>query len=523
MNNRILAGYRLVLLLLFITPFVKAQEMKKNINARTLPGSFVTSKEILKDKLKGGWAGQTIGVTFGGPVEFLYNGTYIQDYQSLNWDNSRIARTMDSFAGLYDDIYMDLTFVEVYNRLGLDAPLDSFAQAFANAGYVLWHANQAGRYNIQNGLPSGKAGNWLHNPHADDIDFQIESDFAGLMSPGMPYAAAIICDSIGHLMNSGDGWYGGVFVAAMYAEAVMSDDVTHIVQQALKMIPARSKFYQCIADVIRWHAKYPDNWKQTWFEIQQKWAEDAGCPDGVFQPLDIDAKINAAYVVLGLLYGKGDFTRTMEITTRAGQDADCNPSTAGGILGTMLGYSKIPAYWRDAVTPAQDKIFKYTSTSLNTVYDTGFELALKNIVRHGGKVNGDKVQIPLKVSVPVHFEENFTGHYPKARVPFSHAGFIETSFAVPGIGFVLRGYARKKKESLQEYVFKIKVTIDGKDAETVSLPTDYNRRRTDICWKYQLPKGDHEVKLLILNPNPDYELVTVDYLLYEDTPVKGSR
>lgn len=44
-----------------------------------------------------------------------------------------------------------------------------------------------------------------------------------------------------------------------------------------------------------------------------------GCPDGVFHPLDIDAKINAAYIVLGLLYGNGDFTKTMEISTRAGQ------------------------------------------------------------------------------------------------------------------------------------------------------------------------------------------------------------
>lgn len=63
--------------------------------------------------------------------------------------------------------------------------------------------------------------------------------------------------------------------------------------------------------------------------------------DGVFAPLDIDAKINAAYIVLGLLYGNGDFTKTMEISTRAGQDSDCNPSSAGGILGVMLGYSQI--------------------------------------------------------------------------------------------------------------------------------------------------------------------------------------
>src|SRR5207237_889341 len=82
-------------------------------------------------------------------------------------------------------------------------------------------------------------------------------------------------------------------------------------------------------------------WHPTWFELQKKWSSDIGCPDGVFNAFDIDAKINAAYVVLGLLYGKGDFGKTIEVAPRAGQDADCNPSTAGGVLGEIIGYNKI--------------------------------------------------------------------------------------------------------------------------------------------------------------------------------------
>jgi hypothetical protein len=73
---------------------------------------------------------------------------------------------------------------------------------------------------------------------------------------------------------------------------------------------------------------------------------DIGCPEGVFAPFNIDAKVNAAYVVIGLLYGGSDYTKTLEITTRCGQDADCNPSSAGGILGTILGYNKIPSFWK---------------------------------------------------------------------------------------------------------------------------------------------------------------------------------
>ena len=116
--------------------------------------------------------------------------------------------------------------------------------------------------------------------------------------------------------------------------------------------------------MIAWHKKYPNDWKQTWLEIQKKWANDIGCPEGVFVPFNIDAKVNAAYVVIGLLYGEKDFTKTLEITTRCGQDADCNPSTAGGILGTILGYDKIPAYWKMGLKEAENIDFKYTTMSL---------------------------------------------------------------------------------------------------------------------------------------------------------------
>ena len=144
------------------------------------------SKDQLRDKIMGGWAGQTIGVTFGGPTEFRFNGTMIQEYQKVKWYDGYLKDTYERTPGLYDDLYMDLTFVQVFEQEGLDAPVTSFAKAYADAGYVLWHANQAGRYNILHNIPPPASGHWLNNPHADDIDFQIEADFAGLMCPGLP-------------------------------------------------------------------------------------------------------------------------------------------------------------------------------------------------------------------------------------------------------------------------------------------------------------------------------------------------
>jgi hypothetical protein len=482
--------------------------------------AITISKDILRDKIRGGWAGQTIGVTFGGPYEFRFNGTFIGDYQPLLWYDGYLKRTMIDNPGLYDDLYMDLTFVDVFEKEGLNAPVTSFAKAYADAGYRLWHANQAGRYNIQHGIQPPESGHWLNNPHADCIDYQIESDFAGLMSPGMPNVTSAISDKIGHIMNYGDGWYGGIYVGAMYSLAFVSSDVPFIVSEALKAVPAQSEFYQCIRDVIGWRAKYPNDWKQTWFEVQKKWANEVGCPEGVFVPFNIDAKVNAAYCVIGLLYGK-DFTEALEITTRCGQDADCNPSTVAGILGTVMGYENIPAYWKMGLKEAESIDFKYTTMSLNDVYEIGLKHAIANIKANGGKEDEKTVTVATQTPVPVRFEEAFDGHYPTAKIPVRWSdNKEEIQFEFTGTGFVIRGDA-SRWDNFGEYVFNTELYVDGKLVEKPQLPVSFTTRRYELAWKYQLPKGKHAVRLRILNPSKENEIRVSDAIVYSDKLIDG--
>ena len=102
------------------------------LSAKGVPSQVRMSKEVLKDKIKGGWAGQTIGCTYGGPTEFKYNGI-IPAETPIYWRDHIVKSWFDRSPGLYDDVYMDLTFVEVFQKEGLDAPVESFAKAFANA------------------------------------------------------------------------------------------------------------------------------------------------------------------------------------------------------------------------------------------------------------------------------------------------------------------------------------------------------------------------------------------------------
>jgi hypothetical protein len=508
----------LFLVLLIIPLFYSCTEKETEKKSEV----YAISRDVLKDKIKGAWAAQTIGVTFGLPAEFKYNSTYIQDYQQLNWNDSSMLVTFRDIPGTYDDIYMDLSFMQVIEDEGVDAPAQSFANSFANADYKLWFANQMARYNILNGLTPPESGHWLNNPCADDIDFQIEADFAGLMNPGMVSSAVEICDKVGHIMNYGDGYYGGVFVAALYSLALVSDDVADvesIVEKAISIIPEESKFHGCISDVIKWHKEDPADWKSTWQKTNRKWSEDIGSPLGVFQPFNIDAKINAAWVTLGLLYGDGDFTRTFEIATRCGDDADCNPATAGGVLAAIVGYNKIPQNWVNGIDKIEELDFMGTEISLVEAYEMSYRHAEEMVLRNGGTVEKDTVNIRLQELETIPLEVSFEGHYPKEKKTLNW-NENEISFEFEGIGFAVAGPPNIMDYGNKNHVFEAEMYIDNELVETVRLPTEQNKRRFTPFWKYQLEKGKHQVVIKILNP-VEYANIALNYaIIYDDEPYK---
>jgi len=514
-------------------------------NDGSAPDSITLSKATLQNKIKGGWAGQTIGVVYGAPVEFKYNGSLIDDHHIIPWDEHYVQYWWDKKPGLFDDIYTDLNFVNAFEKHGLEASADSIAHHWSNTAYHLAHANQASRYNILNGIMPPASGHWKNNPHADDIDFQIEADFIGLMAPGMVNTATEIADRVGHVMNSGDGWYGGVFVSALYSLAFISDDPVHITTQALKTIPEGTKFHGCIADVIAFHQKYPDDWKQAWFEVQKKWNQDVGCPKGVFLGFNIDAKINSAYVAIGLLYGNGDFTKSVDIAARCGQDADCNPATVGGVLGVMVGYDKIPAFWLEPLQEIEDRNFESTTVSLSKAYGWSMNHALGMIAKAGGKTDGDAVTIPLANPVPVAFEQNFEQTFPIDRMKIDKSFTDTISFEFTGNGYLLYGNMAKRSKIDVDYIDRIskrtygseplglaeredpyvaimEVYIDEDLYETVKLPMKNSARRLEPSWKYQMKEGKHTLKLKWINPDPAYEYRINDLIVYSETPPKSN-
>jgi len=491
-------------------------------NKQSFQKTITITQEILVDKIRGGWVGKSYGVSFGGPTEFKHLGEIIEGPLKLN------AKGLE-WLPWQDDMYVNMALFKALVDNGLNATSEDFAKEFAHGGFLLWHANGQGRQNILEGIPPEKSGHPLYNPHADDIDFQIECDFIGLICPGLPQVALDICDRAGCLMNYGDGIYGGYFVTAMYAAAFICNDVQQIVEAGFKALPEGSGYAEIIADLLNWYKQYPVDWKKTWQELEDKYNNDL-CPWGVHSKFNIQARLNGAYIALGLLYGEGDLEKTVELSTRCGQDSDCNPANAGGIIGTMLGFNNLPEKITTAMTPYMNTDFKFTPFSIESASKECLRLALENITANGGKVSADDIEIKVQsfktdrkaeISFPTlapldRFnvtDERITWQgewhlFPKGDESMRRSsdpdGYMEVQFS--GNAIYVQGDIRFD-QGILEYI------IDGKSMGTrdMYLPKKWERAdQSTAVWIMGLSAGNHKLKVMVTGKkNEDSEGIMI--------------
>lgn len=461
------------------------------------------SRGDLLDKIRGGWAGQMIGVSYGAPTEFKSNGK-IGDWD-LKWEPKMLDNTLGQ-----DDLYVEMTFAKVMDDLGLDATCEQYGAAFKDSRYHLWHANAGARRALGQGIKAPWSGHPKYNFHANDIDFQIEADFIGLMTPGLPRESNKYCDRVGRVMNYGDGLYGGMFVCGMYSAAFFENNPRKVVEAGLACIPARSEYGLLIKDLLAWSARHPNDWRKVWQLVQDKWDKDDPCPDGALQPFNIDAKLNGAYIAFGLLFGNLDFAKTMEISTRCGQDSDCNPSSAAGVLGVMLGYRLIPEQFKSAIPGLADKKFSYTDYSYNDIVRSTEARALQIIRQTGGEVTEDEVVVKLQKPRAPKLEQ-WTPGVPDRRVAANDPAFSfvgdwttvqgakvsrskgnEALLKFNGVAVALLGQLSQDGGQADVYLDGKKVAV----ADAYIVPNTHD----NVLWNvYGLKPGEHTVRVVTLD------------------------
>lgn len=485
-------------------------------NASSAPSrTRAIALDDFRDKVEGGWAGQMIGVSYGAPTEFRYRERTIPESELPEWTPDKVSNSLNQ-----DDLYVDMTFAKVLDDKGIDATTADFGAMFRNAKYSLWHANLAARRALKRGVPASLAGTPKYNVHANDIDFQIEADFIGLMAPGLPRSASEIALRAGRVMNHGDGIHGGIFVSCLYSSAFFESDPRRIVEDGLACLPARSPYAMAVSDVLAWSKERPEDWIAVWNRIEKKWNRREPCPEGANTPFNIDAKLNGAYVALGLLYGRGDMGGTIRVSTRCGQDSDCNPSSAAGVLGVVLGYKKIPDVWKAGIPKIADEKFRYTDFSFRTIVDSNVKRAVALVERSGGRVNGSQLVVTTQRAKPAKLELWDDYGSPVERVRADDARWswrgawstatpantrravarktasvkgAEASIAFEGTGAIVTG-------SYLPTGGKADVYLDGKLDRTVdAYPDENNVKNGEAVWHaFGLKSGKHALRLVVL-------------------------
>ncbi len=461
------------------------------------------SRAQLLDKIRGGWAGQMIGVSYGAPTEFHAMGKINE--AELPWSPERVSNAIGQ-----DDLYVEMTFAKVMDEAGLNASCEQYGEAFKTSQYHLWHANAGARHALGQGIKAPWSGHPKYNFHANDIDFQIEADFIGLMCPGLPRESNKYCDRVGRVMNYGDGLYGGMFVCGMYSAAFFEQDPRKVVESGLRCIPAKSQYGLLVNDLLDWSAQHPNDWRKVWQLLEDNWDKDDPCPDGALQPFNIDAKLNGAYIAMGLLFGNRDFIKTMEIATRCGQDSDCNPSSAAGVLGVMLGYNAIPENCKSGIAAIEDKNFDFTSYSFNTIVRSTEVRALKVIESAGGRVNEQQVTVRIQKPKAPKLEQwspgiptrrlkatdpdwSYSGQWQsKDNSQTSSAGGNEAVLKFNGVAVAILGPLTQDGGQAEVY-------LDGKK---VGRADAYIVERThdNVLWNiYGLKPREHTVRLVTTN------------------------
>ena len=335
------------------------------------------SVDDYRDRMKGGWIGQIIGVVWGAPTEFKFNDVVIPEDKVPRWTPDMINNAFGQ-----DDLYVEMTFLRSMEEYGLDVSIRQAGIDFANSEYALWCANNAGRSNLRKGIAPPDSSHPQFNKCPNDIDYQIEADFAGLISPGLPNSVIALGEKFGRLMNYGDGVYGGQFMGGMYAEAFFERDLFKVIDAGMACIPADSQYAEMVRDIVRWYRENPDDWQKTWNLCLQKYRKDPA-----YQKASnggIDVKINGAMVLLGLLYGQCDMEKTSAISMRGGYDSDCNPSSAAGVLGAMTGFAKLPECYTKELK--LEPKFSYTAYNVPALLDVCEKLARQVVAQQGGRV-----------------------------------------------------------------------------------------------------------------------------------------
>jgi ADP-ribosylglycohydrolase len=269
----------------------------------------------------------------------------VRDRYKYDLSSRPYADEIDGMPADDDTNYVVLA-QEVIRRYGRGFTADDMARAWMDLQpkYAYCTAERVAFCNFVKGYRAPDSATYK-NAYREWIGAQIRGDYFGYINPGNCEMAAemAFCDaSISHIKN---GIYGEMFASAMIAAAAACCDVKDVILCGLAEVPHTSRLYESVMGIIEGYESGVG--ERECFENIHK-AYDEYSAHGWCHTIS-----NAMIVAAALLYGKGDFGRSICMAVETGFDTDCNGATVGSVLGMMLGIDAIGEEW---TAPINDKL-----------------------------------------------------------------------------------------------------------------------------------------------------------------------
>ena len=305
------------------------------------------------EKIYAGYLGMNIGIRLGAPVEPTI-WTY-ERIQNTYGDITGYIKEFKNFAAdddangpyyflraLYDDaVDRDITPNDVA-RAWLNYAREGIGM-FWWGGYGVSTEHTA-YIHLKKGIEAPQSGSIEQNGLiiAEQIGGQIFIDTWGLVNPCNPKKAADFGEAAARVSHDGEGVLGARFFCAAISKAFETADINEIIEAGLRQIPNDSLYAQVARAVLDFHIQHPDDFRACRAMLERDWGYDKY--KGVCHIIP-----NAGVCVLAMIYGQGDFNRTVEIATMCGWDTDCNAGNVGTVLGVACGLSGIGEHYRKPI------------------------------------------------------------------------------------------------------------------------------------------------------------------------------
>lgn len=302
---------------------------------------------LYMNKLYGGWIGKIIGVIHGANTE----GWEYQKIKDTFGEITTYPFTYKNFCA-DDDINGPMLYVRALQDFAYNKDLTAQDMAHTLTNYVadghgfFWwggygvSTEHTAYQNLMDGIPAPRSGSIMQNgvTMAEQIGGQIFADCWGFLCPGDEELAANFAKKMASVTHDGNGIYGAIFVASSIAKAYVCDDIEEIIQAGLSQIPKDCEYRLVAEDVIAYYKQNPSDWRAAFHYVEEKYGYQHY--EGVCHIIP-----NAAVMILSMMYGQGEYSKTINICNMCGWDTDCNVGNLGSILGVMNGISGIDDSW----------------------------------------------------------------------------------------------------------------------------------------------------------------------------------